>query len=87
MKLSEKIRSQKKALSRVIDIVLEEVPSKPHDSIFYVIHCNNPEVATHVREDMLKRDGDLNVILCNFGPVIGTHLGEKSIGIGVIPKK
>lgn len=85
--LSEKIRSQKKALSRVIDIVLEEVPSKPQDSMFYVIHCNNLEVATHVKEDMLARDADLEVILCNFGPVIGTHLGEKSIGIGVIPKK
>ncbi|MCI0129673.1 MULTISPECIES: DegV family protein [unclassified Vagococcus] len=85
--LSEKIRSQKKALSRVIDIVLEEVPSKPHDSMFYVIHCNNIEVAEHVKEDMLKRDSQLEVILCDFGPVIGTHLGEKSIGIGVIPKK
>jgi len=85
--LSEKIRSQKKALSRVIEIVLNEVPSKPHDSIFYVIHCNNIEVATQVREDMLAKDDSLEVILCNFGPVIGTHLGEKSIGIGVIPKK
>lgn len=85
--LSEKVRSQKKALSRAIDIVLGEVPSKPHDSIFYVIHCNNIEVATQVKQDMLARDNELEVILCDFGPVIGTHLGEKSVGLGVIPKK
>lgn len=84
--LSEKIRSQKKALKRVEDIALKEVLSQPEDSTFYVIHCNNLDVAEQVRKDLLKKKSDLEVIICDFGPVIGTHLGEKSVAIGVAPK-
>ncbi|MBO0476777.1 DegV family protein [Vagococcus sp. DIV0080] len=84
--LSEKIRSQKKALKRVEDIALNEVASKPDDSTFYVIHCNNLETAEIVKHDLLKKHKELEVIICDFGPVIGTHLGEKSVAIGVAPK-
>ena len=84
--LSEKIRSQKKALKRVEDIALNEVASLPKDSTFYVIHCNNLETAEQVKDDLLKKDSGLEVIICDFGPVIGTHLGEKSVAIGVAPK-
>lgn len=85
--LSEKIRSQKKALKRVEDIALNEISSKPMDSTFYVIHCNNMETAEQVKADLLKVNAALEVIICDFGPVIGTHLGEKSVAIGVAPKK
>ncbi len=84
--LSEKIRSQKKALKRVEDIALNEVASKPDDSTFYVIHCNNLETAEIVKHDLLKKHKELEVVICDFGPVIGTHLGEKSVAIGVAPK-
>ena len=85
--LSEKIRSQKKALKRVEDIALNEILSKPKESTFYVIHCNNIETAEQVQSDLLKQDTSLEVIICDFGPVIGTHLGEKSVAIGVAPKE
>lgn len=85
--LSEKIRSQKKALHRVEEIVLNEIKSKPEDSTFYVIHCNNLDVAKQVEGELLKLDSSLEVIICDFGPVIGTHLGEKSVAIGVAPKR
>lgn len=84
--LTEKIRSQKKALHRVEDIVLSEIESQPLESSYYVIHCNNLPVAKRVYEDLLKREPQLDVVICDFGPVIGTHLGEKSVAIGVSPK-
>ncbi|MEG0286756.1 MAG: DegV family protein [Vagococcus sp.] len=84
--LSEKIRSQKKALKRVEDIALTEIASQPEDSTFYVIHCNNLETAKQVEQDLLATNSGLEVIICDFGPVIGTHLGEKSVAIGVAPK-
>lgn len=84
--LSEKIRSQKKALNRIEEIVLNEIKSKPENSSFYVIHCNNYEIATQVELDLLKRYPDLDVVICDFGPVVGTHLGEKTVAIGVAPK-
>ncbi|MEG0254258.1 DegV family protein [Vagococcus sp.] len=85
--LSEKIRSQKKALHRVEEIVLNEIKSKPEDSSFYVIHCNNMPVAKKVENELLKLHPELDVVICDFGPVIGTHLGEKSVAIGVAPKE
>ncbi len=85
--LTEKIRSQKKALHRVQEIVLNEIKSKPEDSTFYVIHCNNLEIAEQVEDELLKLNPGLEVIICSFGPVIGAHLGEKSVAIGVAPKK
>lgn len=84
--LSEKIRSQKKALHRVEEIVLNEIKSKPEDSSFYVIHCNNMPVAKKVEKELLHLYPNLDVVICDFGPVIGTHLGEKSVAIGVAPK-
>ena len=84
--LSEKIRSQKKALNRVEDIALNEVSSQPDDSTFYVIHCNNIETAELVKASLIDKHNGLEVIICDFGPVIGTHLGEKSVAIGVAPK-
>ncbi|MFW8051749.1 DegV family protein [Vagococcus fluvialis] len=84
--LSEKIRSQKKALKRVEDIALTEIACQPEDSTFYVIHCNNLETAKQVEQDLLATNSGLEVIICDFGPVIGTHLGEKSVAIGVAPK-
>lgn len=85
--LCEKIRSQKKALHRVEEIVLNEITLSPEESSFYVIHCNNLKVAKQVEKDLLKAYPDLDVTICDFGPVIGTHLGEKSVAIGVAPKE
>jgi fatty acid-binding protein DegV len=45
------------------------------------------ETAEQVKADLLKVNAALEVIICDFGPVIGTHLGEKSVAIGVAPKK
>lgn len=52
-----------------------------------MIHCNNLKVAKQVEKDLLKAYPDLDVTICDFGPVIGTHLGEKSVAIGVASKE
>lgn len=85
--LRENIRSQKKAIVKLETIVLNEISTSPKEATFYIIHCNNLDLAISVKDDLLNVDPSLEVILCEFGPVIGTHLGEKSIAIGVVPKK
>ncbi|MGO2083164.1 DegV family protein [Vagococcus sp.] len=84
--LKEKIRSQKKALARIQAIALNEQYLSADQLTFYVIHCNNSEIAQRVEQDLLKEDKDLDTIICEFGPVIGAHLGEKAVAIGVAPK-
>ncbi|SJX71247.1 DegV family protein [Enterococcus faecium] len=81
--LFEKIRSSKKAFARA-----EEIIGKRNNEIqppvkLYVIHANNLEVAIAEKEKLQKKYPNAEIEVGHFGPVIGTHLGEKAIGIAI----
>ncbi|WP_297077899.1 DegV family protein [uncultured Enterococcus sp.] len=81
--LFEKIRSSKKAFKRaeaVIGLRKEEMapPVK-----LYVIHANNLELAKIEKEKLQMQYPDATIEIGHFGPVIGTHLGEKAIGLAI----
>lgn len=81
--LFEKIRSAKKAFNRS-----EEMLGIQKDAIglpvkFYVIHANNLAVAEDAKASLEARYPDIEIEIAHFGPVIGTHLGEKAIGLAV----
>lgn len=81
--LFEKIRSSKKAFARaekVIGMRNEEIapPVK-----LYVIHANNLEVAIQEKEKLQKQYPHADIEIGHFGPVIGSHLGEKAIGLAI----
>lgn len=44
----------------------------------YVIHANNLEVAIQEKEKLQKQYPHADIEIGHFGPVIGSHLGEKS---------
>lgn len=83
----EKIRTLKKGIARIIDLVdehkvkLDNVPM----SIF-VYHANVPNVANDIQAELQSKHPDCEFELVNLGPVIGTHLGEGAIGVLVGPK-
>ncbi|MDH6364197.1 DegV family protein with EDD domain [Enterococcus sp. PF1-24] len=81
--LHEKIRSTKKAFTRVEEIVGQKNKEVPHKMKFYVIHGNNLEVALEEKTKLQALYPEAEIEIGHFGPVIGTHLGEKAIGIGV----
>ncbi|EOH89776.1 DegV family protein [Enterococcus villorum] len=81
--LFEKIRSSKKAFARA-----EKVIGMRNDEIMppvklYVIHANNLEVAEEEREKLQKQYPNAEIEIGHFGPVIGSHLGEKAIGLAI----
>lgn len=81
--LFEKIRSSKKAFARaekVIGMRNEEIA--PPDKL-YVIHANNLEVAIQEKEKLQKQYPHADIEIGHFGPVIGSHLGEKAIGLAI----
>ncbi|MGY3749486.1 DegV family protein [Vagococcus acidifermentans] len=84
--LHEKIRSMKKALQRSEEIVLDHIGNDTSGYRVNVIHANNLELAIQERDSLLAKYPDMDVDICYFGPVIGTHLGEKAIAIGFSPK-
>ncbi|HFR2801261.1 TPA: DegV family protein [Streptococcus pneumoniae] len=79
----EKVRTEKKATKRLIEIIKEITASGQYRVI--VIHGNDPEKAEELRQHLLDFGLGSDVSLATFGSVIGTHLGAGSIALGYIP--
>lgn len=78
----EKIRTKKKALKRVFEL-LDEDASKEEPLRLVVIHANREQEALSIKEDIIEKQyPHITVDISYFGPVIGTHLGEGAIGLG-----
>ncbi len=79
----EKVRTEKKATKRLIEIIKEATASGQYRII--VIHGNAPEKAEELRQHLLDSEVGTDISLATFGSVIGTHLGAGSIALGYIP--
>ena len=79
----EKVRTEKKATKRLIEIIKEATTSGQYRVI--VIHGNALEKAEELRQHLLDFGLGSDVSLATFGSVIGTHLGAGSIALGYIP--
>ncbi len=76
----EKVRTEKKATKRLVEIV-KEVTSNGNYQIT-VIHGNAPKKAADLRQLLLDGGVATDISIATFGSVIGTHLGEGSIALG-----
>ena len=79
----EKVRTEKKATKRLVEIV-KEVTSNGNYQIT-VIHGNAPQKAADLRQLLLDGGVSTDISIATFGSVIGTHLGEGSIALGYTP--
>ena len=79
----EKVRTEKKATKRLIEIIKETTASGQYRVI--VIHGNSPEKAEELRQHLLDSGVGTDISLATFGSIIGTHLGAGSIALGYIP--
>ena len=79
----EKVRTEKKATKRLIEIIKETTASDQYRII--VIHGNAPEKAEELRQHLVESGVGTDISLATFGSVIGTHLGAGSIALGYIP--
>lgn len=81
--LFEKIRSSKKAFACAEDIIGQRKTEIAGPVKLYVIHANNLDVAISEKEKLQKKYPDAEIEIGHFGPVIGTHLGEKAVGLAI----
>lgn len=81
--LFEKIRSSKKAFNRAEDIIGQRIQEIGKPVKLYVIHANNLAVAQEEKAKLQEKYPDFEIEIGHFGPVIGTHLGEKAIGLAI----
>ena len=79
----EKVRTEKKAAKRLVEIVKEATANGNYQ--ITVIHGNAPQKATDLRQLLIDGGVATDVSIATFGSVIGTHLGEGSIALGYTP--
>ncbi|MER2173607.1 MAG: DegV family protein [Carnobacterium sp.] len=76
----EKIRTKKKALKRIEQLLGEDV-AKGYPIVTTIIHANAEQEALAWMEDLKQQYPTLRYEISYFGPVIGTHLGEGALGM------
>ncbi|SDE30609.1 DegV family protein [Bhargavaea beijingensis] len=80
----EKIRTRKKAMNRIAELLAQDA-GKGHLEAA-IIHANRAEDAEAWREELSRKFPDVEFVVSYFGPVIGTHLGEGAMGLGWVKK-
>ena len=79
----EKVRTEKKATKRLIEIVKEATSNGNYR--IAVIHGNAPQKAADLRQLLIDGGVATDISIATFGSVIGTHLGEGSIALSYTP--
>jgi DegV family protein with EDD domain len=81
----EKIRTRKKAMKRMVDLLGVDASSgKEYQAV--IIHANREEEAKEWRTELAAMYPNVEFTIGYFGAVIGTHLGEGSMGMGWMKK-
>lgn len=77
----EKVRTRKKALNRVVELLTADAGSGDQYRAA-IIHANREAEAIEWKKELEAQFPNVEFMLSYFGPVIGTHLGEGSMGMG-----
>ncbi|WP_422123780.1 DegV family protein [Planococcus sp. X10-3] len=81
----EKVRTRKKAMSRIVSLLEEDLRSGNAVKAT-IIHANRKEDANQWKIELERKFTTVEFDISYFGPVIGTHLGEGSMGLGWVNK-
>lgn len=77
----EKVRSRKKAIARVETLFDEALKKTDYPIRAYVVHGNDEKSAIKWRDSLAEKYPGIPFEITYFGPVIGTHLGEKALAL------
>ncbi|MBU8914743.1 DegV family protein [Bacillus sp. FJAT-29953] len=81
----EKIRTRKKAMKRIADLLGEDAMGGGRYQAV-VIHANREEEALGWKKELEALYPNVDFTIGYFGAVIGTHLGEGAMGMGWMKK-
>lgn len=82
----QKIRTKKKALNTVVGLIKDTIDRQNVENeavTLTVIHANIDDEADEFIKELEAHFKGATVLKSHFGPVIGTHLGEKAIGVAI----
>ncbi len=76
----EKPRTRKRAVRRVLDLMAERVGTS--EAVHAVVmHCDTPDEAQVMAEQVAARFHCVELITGEAGPIIGTHTGPGTLGV------
>ncbi|WP_409272316.1 DegV family protein [Neobacillus sp. SCS-31] len=77
----EKIRTRKRAMNRIVDLLGESV-AEGGQYRAVIIHANREDEALEWKAELETAFPHVEFMVSYFGAVIGTHLGEGAMGMG-----
>ena len=77
----EKVRTKKKAVSRLVDLAVEKAGGKK--AYVGIMHANAMEGAQAIKLELEKRMDLAEIEIFEISPVVGTHAGPGTLGIAV----
>jgi DegV family protein with EDD domain len=83
VKTVDKIRTTKKARKLLVEKFVEEVKDK--DVITFVVYTNNRDEMEVFKEELASK-GVKDIMLVPLTPVVGTHAGPGTMGVGYIER-
>ncbi len=82
----DKVRSKRKALTRIFDLLAEAIPDKNQSVQIGVMHAAAESEMPAMKEKLLALfPNHTRVIVGEISPVLGAHGGPGLLGAGVIP--
>jgi DegV family protein with EDD domain len=75
-----KVRSRRKALTTLVELLDEELAGKERIQMA-VLHVAAPEEADRLAEQLVARYQPAEMIRSECGPVVGTHAGPGTLGV------
>jgi DegV family protein with EDD domain len=79
----ENVRTQKRALERLVEIALASGPIQE----LAVIHADAPHLAKMVQQMLSTTFSMEQIVMSETGPVLGTHVGPGAVGIAWLTGK
>lgn len=76
-----KLRGKKKAIREIVD----RIPENPVHITIHHVQCL--EEARKIAEELAEKYVDIDIVISELGPVIGSHLGPGGIGVCTVYKK
>src|SRR5690554_622301 len=78
----EKIRTTSKARRRLMEIIESEIKDK--NVMVFLAYTNNKAEAEAIKNDLIEKQPNLEVLVVPLTPVVGAHAGPGTLGVGYI---
>lgn len=80
----ERVRTSKKAHDRLIELIGDKVYGQTPINMMGVVGANAEKSAKHLLDKIETRFSPREIMVANLSPVIGTHTGPGTVGVGYV---